>query len=126
DILFAAGEKHVAKYVCIVSGDVHTAGAATITKAESNRKITQLISSGTVHDGPNTWQLALMQLVTTPKSNVAGYNLKLKNFGNFKKHTISRRNFGVLTKAHHSGVVASLEMEDRENLAHRTLNKFKN
>lgn len=125
DILFDAGEKHAAKYVCVVSGDVHTAGAATITKAQNQREITQLISSGIVHRGPKWWQLALLKYVTTPKSKVAGYNLHLKNFGNFKKHTINRRNFGILTKASHSGVVASLEIEGRKNMAHRTLNKFK-
>ncbi|MDH7943457.1 alkaline phosphatase D family protein [Pseudohongiella sp. SYSU M77423] len=126
DILFDAGEKHNAKYVCVVSGDVHTAGAATITKTGGKRKITQVISSGTVHSGPNRWEFALMNLVTTPKSDITGYNLYLKNFGNFRKHTINLRNFGILTKAKHSGIVASIEMENRENLAHRTLNKFKN
>lgn len=125
DILFDAGEKHKAKYVCIISGDVHTAGAATITKAEGNRKITQLISSAITHVAPSSWQRVAIAIGTKSESDVAGYNLKLKNFGNFKKFTISDRNFGILTKVSRGGLIASLLMEDRENLAHRTLNKFK-
>ncbi|MFT6435087.1 MAG: phosphodiesterase/alkaline phosphatase D-like protein [Candidatus Azotimanducaceae bacterium] len=126
DVMFDAGEKHAAKYVCVISGDVHTAGAATITKSQSRRKITQLISSAIVHKGPNKWQLALMKLVSSGKSQIPGYSLELKNFGSYKKHTINLRNFGIMGKAKHSGVVASLELENRTNLAHRTLNKFKN
>lgn len=125
DIIFDAGEKHEAKYVCIISGDVHTAGAATITKAVGNMKITQLISSAITHVAPNRWERGAIELGTKSESDVAGYNLKLKNFGNFKKFTISDRNFGILTKASRGGIIASLLMEDRENLAHRTLNKFK-
>lgn len=125
DMMFEAGEKHKAKYVCIISGDVHTAGAATITKKPGQRKITQLISSGIAHDAPRWWERGVINLSTTDKSKVAGYNLQLKNFGNYKKFTISCRNYGLLNKAAHSGIVASLRMEGRKNFAHRTLNKFK-
>ncbi|GAB5501009.1 MAG: alkaline phosphatase D family protein [Pseudohongiellaceae bacterium] len=125
DRLFDAGNTHNAKYVCVVSGDVHIAGAATITDTHSKHKITQIISSGLIHRGPRKWQEVFLKLASYSKSKVAGYELDLKNFGSFKKNAVNLRNFGILTKAPHSGIVASLELEKRENLAHRTLNRFK-
>lgn len=124
DMIFDAGSKSKAKYVCIISGDVHTAGAATITKKQGCKKVTQLISSAIVHKGPSKILLRMMNLVTSPKSEIKGYGLELKNYGNYKVHTINQRNFGFLTKATHSGIVASLVLEGRNNLAHRTLNKY--
>lgn len=123
DAVFAAGEKHSAKYVCIVSGDVHTAGAATITDTASKMRVTQLISSAIVHVPPSWIQLKILKITSRMRSEIEGYTLDLKNYGSYKKPVVNHRNFGVLSKAPKGGIVASLVIEGRKTLAHRTLNK---
>ena len=137
DLVFDAARKHTPYYVCLVSGDVHTAGAATITHDESNDKVTQLISSGIAHAPPARWQSVVMRWASTPLSTIAGYTLDLKHYGDYEKRNVDQRNFAYLCKPAGQGVIAVLHMErgmgkrdpgeSRDPLVGlRTLNKFSN
>lgn len=124
DIIFSAGERHRAKNVCIVSGDVHTAGAATIEHLVTGHKCTQLISSASVHSPPKPGELNLINLIARSKSSISGYSLILKNFGTAGKKTIRDRNFGWIEKSAGQGLNAHLETERSVEPVHRMINKF--
>ncbi len=122
DLMFEAGEKRDPYYVCIISGDVHSAGAAKITHNASERSVTQLISSAIVHVPPTWGQGKVLGFVSETLSRVHGYTLDLKNYGEYEEQTINRRNFAYLEKD--GGVRAYLKMEGAEEVEPRTLNRF--
>ncbi len=124
ELIFAAGKRHKVKYLCIVSGDVHTAGAATVTQDQSKRYATQLVSSGTVHAPPSIFEYFFMRAGARRKVDHAGYELDLKNYGNFDSHTIRQRNFGVITKPAGRGMLSTISTE-HDGIFFRTLKGYK-
>lgn len=142
DLIFEAARSATRRpyHVCIVSGDVHSAGAATITDNATDDKVTQLISSGITHRAPSRWQMKTIRLASAARTVVSGYTLDLKNFGSYQKPIVRQRNFGFIEKKPGHGAVAGLCLErglaDRAEdaspaegptlTAYRTLNRFEN
>jgi len=130
--VFALAEQLNPKNVMIVSGDVHSNGAATISKETESgtRKVSQLICSPIVN---NPFSRKLLNVfiwlkLANRKERIPGYTLDLKNFGNAARVNISNRAFMYITSG--GGFLkANLKVEENGNWnlckTPRTINNFK-
>ena len=126
DLIVKFGKKHQPKYIAIISGDVHSAGAASI-KTRDNLNINQLISSAMVNHPPGLLIRLLMLFLSNKQSQIDQYELSLQRFGSNWKKTIYSRNFGFLYKAKGKGLKAYLRLEDNpDGYDFKQLAKFKN
>jgi len=125
DLIIEFGNTHEPDYLNIISGDVHSAGAALV-KNKENRLINQLIASPMVNHSPSYFTRAMMLLSANKESQISEYKLSLQRFGSNWKKTIYSRNFGFLYKAQGSGLKAYLRMENNpDGYDFKQLAKFK-
>jgi hypothetical protein len=118
DLIFAFGDKHNPKYVHIVSGDVHSAGAGRIKRTEgSKRYVNQAISSAIVHSPIGKIAQWFVDLAANHVSEIEGYTVRTDHFGIGPNApvTIYDRNFGFLYKADGKGLKFYLALEHSEN-----------
>lgn len=110
DTILTIGRMCLPKYVVVLSGDVHSAGAANVSKEECT--INQYISSAIVHKPASRLQQLVMDWLSLGKSKVENYHIELKNYGKNKVKTIYSRNFGYLYKKERQGLKGYLVTED--------------
>lgn len=114
DLIFNFGDTHSPKYVHVLSGDVHSAGAGRIKRTSgSERYVNQAVSSAIVHKPAGKIFQWFVDIVSTRKSRVKGYEVGLAEFGNEGKapKTIYDRNVGFLYKAATKGLKYYLILE---------------
>jgi len=101
DILFEMASRLDPKNLIIVSGDVHSNGAATITKSIGNRTFaaTQLVCSPIVNKPYSRSLNNILSFlgITRDFDRFIDYKLDLKNFGNSNLTNISKRAFMYIT-----------------------------
>lgn len=118
DQIFEFGDSHDPKYVHIVSGDVHSAGAGRIKRtAGTKRYVNQAISSAIVHRPIDKIAQWIVSLVANHVSEIEGYTVRTDKFGIGPNApvTIYDRNFGFLYKAEGKGLKFYLALEHSEN-----------
>lgn len=92
NLIFDFGKKHEPYSVIIASGDVHSAGAASVVKCDN--AVCQIISSPMVND-PMSGLIKWIGKYTAKDKNLVGTNLitNLKSFGNSSEAIFTKRNF---------------------------------
>ncbi len=121
EILFQFGDKFKPKYIHIISGDVHSAGAGRITRLNDNDgheySISQLISSPIVYKPIGRLAQKFIGFVANKKSRIENYDVNVIEFGfePFSPSTIFKRNFGFLYKSDGRGLKAYLTIEGDES-----------
>jgi len=105
-LIFRMGARKGYRYVCILSGDVHSAGAARVESENTfiventmyYNCVSQLIASSIIHPPSDSFLVTMLRWFTRSKSKIPFHKLFLKNFGATKQKTIHRRNFMVIAK----------------------------
>ncbi len=130
DLIFQFGARFKPKNLLIVSGDVHSGGAATVYKTDSHQSetATQIITSPIVNT-PVSYNISeLMGLVSKSTTRISGYLLNLRNFGSYKVANITARNY-VIVSEYGKRLIANMYIQldgkwpDKYSAA-RTLNDF--
>ncbi len=118
DFIFNVGNTYNPKYIHIVSGDVHSAGAGRIVKKGKNNNyvVNQFVSSAIVHLPAGKLLQRILNFASTNTSTLSGYRISLNKFG-FKENfplTIYSRNYGYFYKAQNLGLKAYLQLEENK------------
>lgn len=116
DFIFKWGNKFEVKYLLIVSGDVHSSGAATITRTTGlNRQshATQLVSSPMVNNS-SSFLGKFSDYISSAYKTFDNYSCQLLPFGNYDKMDIHERNFMILKENDNSILCAFLHMESNK------------
>ena len=112
--MFDQAEKINANYMLIISGDVHSAGAAKITYKKNNNQnkySTQLISSPLVNNPITSIQSFAVSLSSRNRTMYDKFDLELIQFGTFKKIYINQRNFIKIYKPRGKGLNSAIYYE---------------
>ncbi|GFE66984.1 alkaline phosphatase D family protein [Litoreibacter roseus] len=121
DLLFSFGDRHDPKYIHIVSGDVHSAGAGRIERRQgAERHVNQLIASPIVYHPVGRFQQKIVHWVSEDVTDIPGYRVRVDRFGLGENApaNIYERNFGFLYKATGKGIMFYLTLEhDQEKYA---------
>lgn len=133
NLIFEFGYKQKPKYLLILSGDVHSSGAARIDCFDENNNLTgtamQIVSSPIVNNPVSKFKSTILRLITNNKRQIENYKLDLKNFGNFKEPNITRRNFILIYHIPDKNLNTALFLEENSNWninpIYRNINKFK-
>ena len=108
DTIFSLADHTSPKYVHIISGDVHSAGAGRIVKESANelRIVNEYISSPIVYKPIGRFQQYLLSKLSDEHSQVAGYKIGVYQFGfdPKKQKTIYQRNYGSFYKGDGMGL----------------------
>lgn len=132
DVLFEMASRLDPKNLIIVSGDVHSNGAATITKSIGNRTFsaTQLVCSPIVNEPYSRSLNNILSFlgITRDFDRFIDYKLDLKNFGNSNLTNISKRAFMYITSGR--GFLKAKLVVERKNKwelmnSPRSINNFK-
>ena len=118
DLMFAFGDAFNPKYVHIISGDVHSAGAGRVVRnGENLRIINQFISSAIVYKPVGKIEQFFIDLMADKKSEIEGYQVGINEFGVGRNAhlVIYQRNFGFFYKAEGLGLKAYLTLEDNSD-----------
>ena len=119
ELMYDIADEVDPKYVHVISGDVHSAGAGRIVRTTgTKRHINQLISSAVVHKPIGKVRQLIVDWASNEKSGIPGYTIQVDKFGVGKNPpmTIYERNFGFLYKAKGSGIKFYLTLEhDHKN-----------
>lgn len=118
DLMFAFGDKFKPKYVNIISGDVHSAGAGRVVRNGKNlRIINQFISSAIVYKPVGKIEQFFIDLLADKKSEIEGYQVGINPFGVGRDahSVIYQRNFGFFYKTGRGGLKAYLTLEDNSD-----------
>jgi hypothetical protein len=92
ELMYAFGEKHEPYSIMVVSGDVHSAGAASIVK--DNLAICQLISSPIVNSPMNFFAKWLTSQFSRDQNKAGECTVTdLKHYGNSEEIIFNKRNF---------------------------------
>lgn len=116
DFIFTWGKIFKVKYLLIVSGDVHSSGAATITRTTGwNRQshATQLVSSPMVNNS-SSFLGKLSDYISSAYKTFDNYSCQLLPFGNYEEMDIHKRNFMILKENDNSVLCACLHMESKK------------
>ncbi len=116
DFIFEVGEIYQPNNLLIVSGDVHSSGAARITqhrKYNEQRFATQLVSSPMVNDSSSYMDKA-KNFITEDFKVVDNYSCNLLHFGDYPDKDFYHRNFMIVRKAKESKVVAHIFIETKK------------
>jgi phosphodiesterase/alkaline phosphatase D-like protein len=116
DFIFEIGEIYNPKNLLIVSGDVHSSGAARITqhrKYNEQRFATQLVSSPMVNDSSGFMDKA-KNFISEDFKVVDNYSCNLLHFGDYPDKDFYHRNFMILKKVQDIKVVAHIFMETKQ------------
>jgi hypothetical protein len=99
DLMFKFAAKFKPKNLLIVSGDVHSGGAATVIKKEglSEVRATQIITSPIVNQPVGKLSSYLLGQVSKSLNRIPGYVLDLKNFGTYEQPNITARNYVIIS-----------------------------
>lgn len=115
DLLFSFGDTHEPKYIHIVSGDVHSAGAGRVERGQGTEKrhLNQLIASPIVYHPVGKIQQKIVHWVSEDVTDIPGYRVRVDRFGVGKNApaNIYERNFGFLYKAEGKGIMFYLTLE---------------
>jgi len=122
DLLFSFGDIHQPKYIHIVSGDVHSAGAGRVERVQGTNKrhLNQLIASPIVYHPVGKFQQKIVHWVSEDVTDIPGYRVRVDRFGVGENApaNIYERNFGFLYKAEGKGIMFYLTLEhDQEKYA---------
>lgn len=108
DYIFSLADHASPKYVHIISGDVHSAGAGRIIKESENevRVVNEFISSPIVYKPVGKIEQLLLSRLSDEYSEVEGYKIGIYRFGFDPKRpkTIYQRNFGCFYKGEGQGL----------------------
>ena len=108
DYIFSLADYTSPKYVHIISGDVHSAGAGRIVKESEDavRIVNEFISSPIVYKPVGKFQQFLLSCLSDEYSEVEGYKIGIYRFGfdPKKPKTIYQRNFGAFYKGEGQGL----------------------
>lgn len=108
ELMVSFGETHSPKYVNILSGDVHSAGAGRIEKKSEgfDYTVNQLISSPIIFKPIGFLPQLLLKLVSNNESKLDDFIVRVQKFGyrGIKSKSIYKKNFGYLTKIPNSGI----------------------
>ena len=121
------------KYLLILSGDVHSSGASSISKHDNGTVIataTQLVSSPIVNKPITSILNTLFAWLSRDKNRLEGFELDFKNFGTYKRKNIIKRNFIKVSQIENKSLNASIYVEENSGWKNnkpefRNLNKFK-
>ncbi len=99
DLIFKFGAKFKPKNLLIVSGDVHSGGAATVIKKEGLGEVraTQIITSPIVNQPVGKLSSYILGQVSKSLNRIPGYVLDLKNFGTYEQPNITARNYVIIS-----------------------------
>jgi len=116
DYIFGLADKKSPKYVHIISGDVHSAGAGCIEKndADGTKIVNEFISSPIVYKPVCKIIQFLLRRFSDQSSEVYGYKVKIDKFGFGPKpaEIIYQRNFGAFYKWENKGLKAYFTFEN--------------
>lgn len=114
--IFSLADHTSPKYVHIISGDVHSAGAGRIVKESENdlRIVNEFISSPIVYKPVGKILQFLLSRLSDEYSEVEGYKIGVYQFGfdPTKPKTIYQRNFGCFFKKDKQGLRAYYTYEN--------------
>lgn len=110
DMMMRIGKSQNPKYLLAISGDVHSAGAANVYRNENT--INQYISSPMAHKTAGWLQQRIMNWMSSEVTQIADYNITIKNYGATDLRTIYSRNFGYLYKKRGGPLTGYLETEE--------------
>jgi len=117
DLIYAFGDEHDPKYVHIVSGDVHSAGAGRIERTTSEpRYVNQLISSAIVYKPIGKLLQRFVHWASEDITDIPGYRVRVDRFGIGENApaNIYERNFGFLYKGDGLGTKFYLILEHNQ------------
>ena len=118
DLIYEFGDQFDPKYVHIVSGDVHSAGAGRIERTIGDeRYINQLISSAIVYKPIGKCLQRFVHWASDDITEIIGYRIRVDRFGisDSAPANIYERNFGFLYKADGYGTKFYLTLENHQN-----------
>jgi len=96
DTIFSYGDHFNPKYLSIISGDVHSAGASKITRTVDGNEnyATQIISSPIVNKAI-IWMTALHHIFARVSRKKGAYTFEMKKWGADWRTNIYKRNFVI-------------------------------
>lgn len=125
DTIIDIGMATSPKYVLIVSGDVHSAGASNVTKQVLSEifTINQYISSAIVHKPVSKLKQYILDKFSSNESKVSDYNIKLKHYGPTKRKTFYSRNFAYFNRT--NGTLMTEDLIDNKRTHYKNWASFK-